>query len=739
MLTPSSVPEPEGAPSGTHPTGVSETTQPRRTLLQVWLVLGPALTLVALVDILALWVRGAIQGGAPWGAGLFGYMLPLFLALALLLALSLTGLGGLGRLARFQDLFRLQQGTAGDALAAMGPPLGLFLILLSTLGYVTATRFNNHVLGGFLLALVGVGALLPLAMMWLLGFSLARVARSSLVGWPRLATILVWASGGGAFAVQLAWELYRNRKGIEILGIWMLLGPTLALIVALLLWLVARPEWWVRWLPVRIGLWASFPFTVLVGFTLGWVNPELPRMAKSGGMWSGVLVGIAQRLTDIDGDGSSSLFGGGDCSPFDPGIHPQARDVPGDGIDNNCIGGDSSNEAGTREPHWHSKPLGRATPRNFVVITIETLRADHVSHLGYKRKTTPKLDDFAEKSIIFPKMYAASPATVVSLAAIWTTYLPSRIKQWKKGRHMGAHASIPWVPEILKKEGFQTRAWLPSYSGFLPRSGIKYERGFDRYDTSVPVVLKPGGFRGFPSKKIVDNAISYLEKKKAGRFLLWVHLLEPHVAYEVAPGAPEFGSTPHDRYDSDIWAADREAGRLIAYLEQKKLLDTTLVLITGDHGEALGEHGFKYHFTSVYDSQVRTLGMLHIPGFGHRRIEQAVSHQDLMTTCMNIMAVKRGFATLRGRNVINALRGYKLERDEVIVEMAGFGITGTHQYGLIRWPHKLIHWQGTPKFHLFDLEKDPGELTNVAAGHPKIFKEMKERMVQHVEGIPAQK
>jgi arylsulfatase A-like enzyme len=294
---------------------------------------------------------------------------------------------------------------------------------------------------------------------------------------------------------------------------------------------------------------------------------------------------------------------------------------------------------------------------------------------------------------------------------------------------------MPWLPEMLQKKGVQTAAVLGDYLAFT-REGwnMGYDRGFAHYDTSTHINMQGGMFYGFPGAEMVDKATRWLDQTGGKPFMLWMHLVEPHAKYERARHAPSFGDDEQELYASDIWAVDEQVGRLIAYLTDKGLLDSTLVVVTGDHGEEFGEHGNKYHYSSLYEQQVRTVGVMHVPGVGHRRVKQAVVHQDLTTTAMNLLGIREGFEQLRGRNLIPTFEGERVEPSSFFIELAGFQVR-VRSFALVDWPFKLLHPKGSTIYTLFQLEKDPGERDDVATNHPEVHARMKEAMIRHEEAI----
>jgi arylsulfatase A-like enzyme len=433
------------------------------------------------------------------------------------------------------------------------------------------------------------------------------------------------------------------------------------------------------------------------------------------GAWSRPAIALLRRVTDFDGDGYSSWFGGGDCAAFDAAVHPGAREVPGDGVDNNCVAGDATRvklTAPRASGLYHA-----ASPRlNLVLVTIETLRADHTSVLGYSRKTTPELDNLAASSIVFETSYAPTPTTRLSLTALLSGVMPSKIR-WlaQEPRRQMRHISpeTPWLPAWLEQHGYRTLAVHTDFRAFTSVENAGFERGFSVYDTSTHLLYSGGTMHGFPGGAQVDRALSLLDESGSSPFLLWLHLLEPHYVYERSGEVPDFGSDDIALYDADIAEADRQLGRLLRGLSARGLLERSVVLVTGDHGEEFGEHGERWHGSNLYEPQLRTLSLLRIPSVPARRIRAATSLADFAPTLLDVLGFEDGFRGMMGRNLAPLIvQGRALTSDAFFLE--NFSVdSGAHAlYARIEWPYKCILNAESQRFELFDVSRDPGERTS---------------------------
>lgn len=433
------------------------------------------------------------------------------------------------------------------------------------------------------------------------------------------------------------------------------------------------------------------------------------------GVWSRVLITAGQRLTDFDHDGYSGWLGGGDCAPFDAAVNPAAFEVVGDGIDNNCIAGDSGGATQPRRPRWGQSAHGSPSNLNVVVVTVETLRYDHASFIRAARDTTPTLRALASESLVFERMYSAAPLTRLALASLFSSYAPSEI-DWlaqtpeKRMRRLGPNT--PWLPELLRARGYETIAVLTDFAAFTAQEDAGFERGFQHYDVSTKLEYRGGTMWGFPAQQQVDKALSYVQQAKRP-FMLWLHLFEPHYRYEQPPGAPVFGRDEQARYDAEIWHVDRQLGRLIDGLRKLQVWDHTVFLVTGDHGEAFGEHDDRWHGSNLYDAQLRPAALLRVPGVTGKRVQASVTFTDLAPTLTRVLGDRQSFDQLRGRSLAPLMHHARLPDGENSFVAETFSVDDgrAYQAALIAYPLKLIYVETGKTFTLFDLEADPQERT----------------------------
>jgi arylsulfatase A-like enzyme len=676
----------------------------------------------------ALVACGADRGGqgalhAVWSLGLWAVPSAIVALLgALLLAELCDDQPVIGSL-----LEHLRSGAARDAsaIALLGATLlalGVFAVSRSAAG------FHNLELAALLVAALVLGWCALLVALGFVAFRrLQRQRRARTLPdllWPSLCLAVL---GAGAL-VTLA------RGGLAQLDVRLVAAP-MAFILAFFIADhgrgagPARPK-------VALGLALAVLAAVLSSIFV--VSGERASAALAGqGAWSPRLMAALRALSDFDHDGHSGWLGGGDCAPFDASIGPDATEVIADGIDNNCIGGDSGKAAPPRRPSWGASAHGSPTNQNLVVVTIETLRYDHASFVRSRRDTTPQLRALAREALVFERMYSAAPLTRLSLATLFSSYAPSEI-DWqrlgpeKRMRRIGP--ATPWLPELLRTRGYETVAVLSDFSAFTSQEDAGFERGFQRYDTSTKLSYRGGTMWGFPAAEQVDKALAHVAAVRRP-FLLWLHLFEPHYTYEQPADAPVFGSDDQARYDAEIWHVDRQLGRLVTGLRELGAWDKTVLFVTGDHGEAFGEHDDRWHGSNLFDPQLRPAAMLRIPGVPGKRIDVSVTFSDVAPTLARVLGDRQTFDQLRGRSLAPLLHRARLPDDDNTFIVESFSVDDGHAYqaAVVSHPLKLIYVEEGRKFSLFDLAADPAEQRPLdVLGEPRAAPLMRE-LVSYLE------
>src|SRR5579862_3956589 len=291
---------------------------------------------------------------------------------------------------------------------------------------------------------------------------------------------------------------------------------------------------------------------------------------------------------------------------------------------------------------------------NVVLVTIDTLRADHVGAYGYKQIKTPNIDGLAAEGARFERAFAVVPVTLPSHSSMLTGTYPML-----SGMHdFSANKLSPLQPtmaSVLKQAGYRTGAVI---AAAVLDSRFGLNQGFDFYydhfdfsrldEANLDEMERPGN-------AVADVALDWLAKNSDKKFFLWMHLYDPHAPYNPPePYRTEYASRP---YDGEIAFADAQVGRLLRYLKEKGLYQNTVIVLTGDHGESLGEHGEKTHGFFVYNATMHVPLIIRVPAIARPGIvSDPVSLVDLMPTILEALGVEVP-SQVQGRSLISAIRG----------------------------------------------------------------------------------
>src|SRR5215470_3536475 len=295
---------------------------------------------------------------------------------------------------------------------------------------------------------------------------------------------------------------------------------------------------------------------------------------------------------------------------------------------------------------------------NVVFITIDTLRADHLGCYGDKQIRTPNIDALAVDSARFERAYTAVPVTLPSHTVIFTGTYPML-----NGVHDFAANKLsstqPTLASVLKENGYTTAAVIGS-AVLDSRFGLNY--GFDfYYDHFDFNHLQESNLDQMErsSNVVADVTLDWLAQNYQKKFFLWMHLYDPHYPYR--PPAPYSEQYKDRLYDGEIAFADAQVGRLIEFLREKGLYRNSLIILSGDHGESLGEHGEKTHGFFIYNATLHVPLIIHLPMGEHARtVPNLVNLADLMPTvlqALNIPSPKQ----VQGQSLLSLLAPKKEE------------------------------------------------------------------------------
>jgi arylsulfatase A-like enzyme len=697
--------------------------------------------LAAVLLAVARWGRARATGFLAAGLGwLVAGVLPAGAAV-----LAVTGTSARNNRFLAAGVVGLASLLAAVAGAVLGPVVARLLGMVPGLRAKAERKVGGTISAAGLLMLAPLLALVVEAAIFLLVWRTRAPLRKSVLVeravWTAVLSallpfLLAWSSGRlgrlrGWLAVLLASVLFGVPAAILIKARWVkdfqfMAWNQVGVIVGLVAATIAL-AWWLRGRSlgrgldrlIVLGLPAAALLTVLV------VSEHEParKGASARASLTGALMTRGQRWLDFDRDGYARFLGGGDCDDGDPERNPGARDWPDDGIDQDCDGKDAS-AAVLRSPPFQAVPDAVPADLKFLLVTIDTLRADHVGTYGYRRPTTPNLDRLAAEGTVFLNGWAHAPSTRYSMPAIATGRWPSAI-EWDESIWWPRIApSQRMIAQSMKSLGYTTAAFY-AYLYFNRADRRGFERSVDYYDDTCAAlhvnVNGPAESVGSSSRQMADKGIAFLREHGQEKFFLWMHFYDPHLNYERHPEAPNWGNAQADLYDGEIWFADLHFGRVLDELRALGLWEKTAILVVGDHGESLGEHGIVAHGYHLYSPHTKVPFIIKVPGLPVQRLDTPAGHVDLAPTMVNLARGPHEPAFL-GRSLVDLLAGKPAEPrpGPVFQEVSYEG--NVKRRALVTATHHLI-WNWTPDntTECYDLLHDPGEnkdLWGSAAGEP---------------------
>ncbi len=353
----------------------------------------------------------------------------------------------------------------------------------------------------------------------------------------------------------------------------------------------------------------------------------------------------------------------------------------------------------------------KAPPPDVFLVTIDTLRADHIRCYGYDHIETPALDALAKEGIRFTQVFTPSPITNTSHTSILTGLLPST--HGVTDFALPLSTTHPTWAELLRPRGYHTAAFIGAVILDSKTLAPGLDRGFDFYDNfpEHPRTKSRWGRVERRGMDVVQRAESWISAHPAGPHFVWVHLYDPHDPYE--PPAPYSQIYKNHLYDGEIAYADAALASFIAYLKKHGWYENSLIVVVGDHGEGLGEHGENTHGIFLYDSTTHVPLIFKLPAAGAAEkikvVDAQVRTTDILPTVLDIVG-----ASVQRRLDGESLKPYFGGTDTL--SRIAFGET---DYPLrFGWaPLRSVRMEGhkfieAPRPELYDLHADPGELDN---------------------------
>lgn len=409
-----------------------------------------------------------------------------------------------------------------------------------------------------------------------------------------------------------------------------------------------------------------------------------------------------------------------------------------------------------------------AETANIVIVVLDAARVDHTGAYGYPRDTTPNIDRIASDALLFEQHFSQFPHTRSSTASLFTGQYPDTHGIYA---FSGDLPAVPTLSTSLRSAGFET-GFFSSWFVASPEMGFGEDFDFvsaPRHDTAWtgngsaqlggnPVGVRTGQGRRDPGQMLYELS-RWLDERGSSRFFAYIHVLPPHspldppedFARVFARSRPPYlwrGHLPYDEikhtteregsirewanlYDANYLYADWAVGALARLLRDKGLLDKTVLIVTADHGEAFGEHGYEGHIEGVYDELVHIPCVIRFPGPGAPvgRVRALTETVDVFPTILDLLGLETP-ETVQGKSLIPLITGATPAVHDFVFAVA----PGTPRSYLIRdlnWA--LILYRGGKLRALYDLVEDPWQTKNVIDDRPEVAERMADAFKQFAQ------
>jgi len=369
---------------------------------------------------------------------------------------------------------------------------------------------------------------------------------------------------------------------------------------------------------------------------------------------------------------------------------------------------------------------------NILLIIIDTLRADHLGCYGYQGIKTPNIDRLAREGVLFTNVTCQVPLTLPSHCSILTgTHPMYHGVRDNAGFYLEEENTT--LAEILKGYGYATSGFI---GAFVLDSRWGIDQGFDYYFDNFDISLYETANLDVVQRigeEVVDEAFHWWDENGHNKFFTWIHLYDPHSPYDPPePFKTMFGGKPYELYDGEIAYTDMLIEEIMAKLEEKGVLDNTLIIFTSDHGEMLGEHKESFHGFFIYDAATRIPLIIKLPtiALGGSAIQAQVQSVDIVPTILHMLGIPIP-NEVQGQSLLPMLLGKGGDDEE------------RYAYSETYYPRYRFGWSElkslrnsqfkyieAPKPELYDLIRDPRESRNILSSNPRIAERFKQKLTE---------
>jgi arylsulfatase A-like enzyme len=353
---------------------------------------------------------------------------------------------------------------------------------------------------------------------------------------------------------------------------------------------------------------------------------------------------------------------------------------------------------------------------NVIVVTVDTTRADRLGAYGFRDANTPAIDRLARDGVLFEQAESPAPLTLPAHSSLFTGRFP--FQHGVRDNNVPLNDTEITLAQVLQAHGIRTGAVTAAY---VLDSRFGLARGFDMYDGSFHPRRGDGphleGIRR-AADEVVNRAMEWIDTVSSTQFFAWLHFYDAHAPY----AAPLRDVDEKIGYQGAIAFIDSQIGRLMAFLDARRLATRTVIVLVGDHGESLGEHGERAHGFFIYEAVTRVPLIIRTPDseLRGRRVSHVVRSVDVMPTVLDLLNV-RAPSSIAGVSLLPRMKGLVYDSEEL------------ETYSETMYPQYHFGWSAlravragrfkfiaAPRPELYDLDEDPGERRNLYALRPSL-------------------
>ena len=355
--------------------------------------------------------------------------------------------------------------------------------------------------------------------------------------------------------------------------------------------------------------------------------------------------------------------------------------------------------------------------RHVILISLDTTRADHISCYGFDQNTTPCIDSLAAEGVQFQHTMTPVPLTLPAHASMLTGLIPPTHGKRKNGDVYFDPAHVT-LGMLLKEQGYRTGAFIGAQ---VLNSSFGLDRGFDTYQDEFAQAERL-------AEQVNEAAFSWLDQQQDASVFMFIHYYDPHDEYE--PPEPFASQFENDPYAGEIAYSDHCISQIMDQLKQRGMYDSSLIIVTGDHGEMLGEHGEDTHMFFIYQSALKVPLVIRAPGATFSgRVDDLASIIDIVPTVCGLLNIQPP-DNVQGTDLSGYLMGEPPAPEERYLYCESMHPThygANPLLGLASLDWKYIF---TTRPELYDLQKDPGELENLITREERRANILKENLNQ---------